>query len=170
MMIVKVLDLPVALVSDPKKWPHSRVLLYPTTLVSALVAFVAVALVVAASTAGCASARDDVVRSINAAGDLGTQTEQVLEQLDRAAQEACALDGACVDEARARFHVAWQAYRDYRAAWLAAAAAARAYDAAAAAGQTPTTDKLLATAAALASAGSALSSAVTTLQQTPVLQ
>ena len=108
---------------------------------------------------GCASARDGVVTSVNAAADLGTQTEHVLEQLDRQEQEAVKADPAALAEVRARYHRAWNAYRSFRSAWLASAAGVRAYDASVAAGQSPDLAKVLASVKSLAEAESALSSA-----------
>lgn len=142
----------------------------PLLLVGLFVGWIVGWLVAAAVLAGCATPRDNAVASINAASAFGATAEVVLRELDVRAQEA-ALAGtqapedrrARVEAVRQRFGAAWQAYRDYRAAWLAAAATARAYDDAVALGQHPDATNLLLAARALAEAEARFAAAAAAL-------
>ncbi len=111
----------------------------------------------------CASLRDGAVVAVNATADIGEQTEHVLEQLDKASQEACLETSeprACVLSVRVRFHTAWKAYRAWRLSWLTAAATVRAYDAAIATKSTADLPALLKATNALVESARVLADAV----------
>lgn len=116
---------------------------------------------------GCASTlRSGVIASVNAAADLGTGAEKVIADLDRTEQQACVdenvtpeLRHECAAQVRARFHTAWNVYREYVLAWAASAATVRAYDAATAAARAPDPADLLKAATSLADAATKLRAA-----------
>lgn len=119
---------------------------------------------------GCATVRDVAVTTLNGAADFALEAEHVLEDLDRAEQQACLAQQApapCVADVRARYRRAWVAYRAFRAAWLQSAAAIRSYDAKIAAGETPPVAALLASVKSLAQAEQAFADAAAELEAHP---
>lgn len=122
--------------------------------------------------AGCAGARDAAVATLNASADFAKSAEPALEDLDRRDQQAVIDATKTRDDAvaqlapvRARYKVAWTAYRDYRASWLAAAAAVRVYDDASRAKLTKSEADFATAVADLVAAEGALATAISVIRQ-----
>lgn len=117
--------------------------------------------------AGCGSALDGAVRTVNASQAALKGQHDGLEEVQRATERVIVETAATEAEARARleaarppFTRAWDAYDRARIAWLVAHAAAHAAVAADAAGKTPDLPHVLALVGASATAWEALLRAI----------